>query len=235
MIATLKFLAGFVSNAATQSTRCVWNFVRFALLFPLGLSLALLSILQMCGGGKDQGKKTWSKAWGAIKLSLKCGCFAAIQAAAVASILSPLLRGAQACAEDIAPKGLFVPNQGPRTTAQVILGLNSWKKAERDEPAPTIKLTRPIKQQPIKQQEQPHKEAVPEPTKNKMKLLGNPKPKDKKKEKHEEEWNSLVDQYINAKTMREMDSARIKMAVRYPAKYAAALASVTRKKSKKAA
>jgi len=102
-MSVLKFLAGFLSNALTQSARCLWNTALFLTRLAVCLVCLFVSALQFAGGGSERSRKTFLVSLSALKLSLKCFATGVVQCVGVLTCASPLMRGAQACSEGITP------------------------------------------------------------------------------------------------------------------------------------
>lgn len=252
MITLMKFVAGLVSNALTQTVRCLWNLT--ACLARLGLSLlcAFMATLQFAGGGSSQSKKTLMFMASTLKMSVKCGLIGVLQGLGVLTCSSPLMRAAQACSEKIKPKGVLIPCGPERSLAQRILGLNSWEDQTVSESAPKDCDTKSAPTTTKDKADAPAEKVATESPVEEFKLkptlkikiessaalkrLNCPIENETPNQNAEADaWDSLVARYLQAKTIEEMDLARNEMALRHTRRYINALNEASRKKSRKEA
>lgn len=223
-----KFAAGFLANALTQTARLSANAIFCLLTAFVSITLLLLASLQIIGGGTKQGKETALQSWACAKNSFKSGSFALLQALGLATCASPLIRAAQACSEPISPSGVFVPGDGDRNALQRALGLNSWsvqEKKDSHEAKPRAETLRIVQ---VPELEAPKAEIATKKADSERK----PKPEIRKKQidtkketkkKCTKAWDSLVERYLGAKSVAEMDAIRAKMALEHPVEYIRAL------------
>lgn len=213
---SLKFVAGFLSNMACQTARGAANLVRFATLGTAAIARLLLAALQLMGGGGDRARESAALAWSMMKSSAKSGGRSALQLSAAISLVSPLLRAAQACSERMRPCGVYAPAGRDRNLWQDILGLNCWAQ----EPEPETK------QEPPRQTRRTPREA----TRRESYEMPLPKP-----QKDDRGWLDLASAYVRARTVSEMDEVRLKMAVRHPVLYKRALEAARKASRRRAA
>jgi hypothetical protein len=216
-MSVLKFLAGLLSNALTQSARCLWNTASFLARLAVCLLCLIVAALQFAGGGSERSGKTLRVALSALRLSLECGAIGIAQCAGVLTCASPLMRGAQACSEGIRPKGVFLPCGPNRTTMQAILGLNSWEEPSEAPPPREMKMVGAAKaRRPIKERAKPTRR---------------PEAADKKAEA----WEQVANRYLEARTLEDLDRIRNEMAVSHTARYLKALAAANKIRPRRAA
>lgn len=230
MIKPIKFLSGFVSNALTQAVRCLWNLVACLASMAFSLLCVFMAALQFAGGGRNQSKKTLLLMASAFKSSLKCGLVGVLQGIGVVTCASPLMRAAQACSEGIRPEGILIPCRPDRNLAQRILGLNSWEeqKTEKENPKkPEIRLVRPPANEAPTAEAKP--KTPPQPPKERPELK---KSRSTNQIAEAAAWESLVKQYLEASTIKEMNRIRNKMALEHTGNYLHALKAASRPKSR---
>lgn len=215
VLSTLKFVAGFSANLVCQLFRATFNLAS-CLAFAVGCLASLaLAALQSMGGGREAGFESLLRSLNFAKISAKAGLLSTVQAACVALLLSPMLRGAQACTESIRPRGLFVPSGAGRNLWQSAIGLNSWSPKD---------VTSPPPEKPSLPQTAP--DVVPIQS-------ANSRPAKSNKPKGDDEWDLIAAEYIKADSMKKMDAMRIKMATRYPSRYAQVLEQARKIKANK--
>jgi hypothetical protein len=210
-ISAIKFMAGFLSNLLCQTARAAANLVSFVLLACHSVVLFALAALQFAGGGRAQSFLSASAAWETALCSAKKGFASLLQALGVVTLLSPLIRGAQACSESMDIKGVIAPLAEDKSFWRDVFGMNSWAELHRDTPLPpppktTGKLPK-----------------VDEAKAKVSKVVQQKKPQKTKARKKSTEWRSLAEAYLNAHTLDEMNRIRTKMAMKFPAHYARAL------------
>jgi hypothetical protein len=219
----LKFAAGFLANALTQTARLSANALICLITAFVSITLLLLASLQILGGGTKQGKETARQSWACAKNSFKSGSFALLQALGLATCASPLIRAAQACSEPISPSGVFVPRDGDRNILQRALGLNSWPAQEKKDSPEAKPRAEPLRIAQTPEPEAPKAEIATKKADSKR----TPKPEIRKKQidkrKCTKAWESLVERYLGAKSVAEMDAIRAKMALEHPVEYIRAL------------
>lgn len=224
VFSALKFVAGFTSNLACQSARCIANLVCSALLALSSSTMFALALLQFVGGGRKQSAESASIAWKMIRSSIEAGVKSLMQAAGVVTLLSPLVRGAQACSESIAPKGFIAPAGSGRNFWQVVFGINSWEEA----PSVRKAIPTPAPSSQASKRKMVRVEPMPQ-----VVIADKPKPKKASKPRKASGWPVLAHAYLNAKTFKEMNRIRAKMALNFPAEYARALNEARRSKKTK--
>lgn len=213
LLSVIKFAAGLVSNALCQTIRFAANVVRASSLGAFSLVALLLAILQLIGGGKKQSVESACYAWRAAKASLTAAGIAILQALGVLTMLSPLARAAQACAEGVAPKGIIAPSAEDRNFWQGVFGMNSWTKPpESDNKITSKKLAAP-----------PKKTSPPVGAREKPKQK-----RQKKKRTDKPAWGGLAEAYLSSKSLSDMNKIRARMAVEFPIEYARALKEASR-------
>lgn len=202
-ISTVKFAAGLVANLLCQSARSAFNLFSCLVLFASCTVLFALAALQLSGGGDKKAAESAAKGYELAKRAILSGFNSALQALGVITLLSPLMRAAQACSEKIAPRGIICPVGKNRSFFQEALGINSWdQEDEAPKPQPkskptTIDAAKPKKAKPAKRQ---------------------------RNKSNEDGWERLVQEYLSADTLRKMDDILARMAVEHPSRYAFALA-----------
>lgn len=231
MIAPLKFVAGFSTNALIQSFRCLWNLLSCLVSLIFAATCLIAALLQWAGGGKDQAKRTLLASLAGLKGFLKLGPMCLLQGLALITFASPLMRAAQACSESARPNGVLTPRGIGRTPVQQMLGLNSW--ARDREPAPERKA-RAIPPKPKAKAPPPKPKAKTPPPKSNG-AQGKPTTKKPERDRSDPSWGLLVEQYLNARTMKEMNRIRNKMAAGHPRKYLHALSAAKKYGSRKRA
>lgn len=209
------FLAGFLGNLLCQAIRAALNLALSAVLIAVALPRLLLGSLMLLGGGWAKGASSCASAWETTKRSgsaLAVGC---VQGIGAATLVTPLLRGAQASSETFRMQGVYAPNAPDANGLQKIFGLNSWENApkkavpKREEVRPNlaeIKVetrTRSTDLNAINIKEVPRTKSTPRP-KASMELR---------------EWEGLARAYVESRTVSEADRVRLKMATRHPRLY----------------
>jgi len=128
MILPIKFAAGFLGNALTQTARLSANLVFCLVAALFSIALLLLASLQFIGGGTKQGKETARQSWACAKNSFKSGSFALLQADHPAHQGGPGLLGDHLPQRRLRPQGRPQerPPEGPRTQL-----MGSARKKER--------------------------------------------------------------------------------------------------------
>lgn len=234
MIASLKFASGFASNALTQMARCLWNLVVCVVQAALSLLYAALAAGQFAGGGAKQSRKTIRFMVASARLSLRCGMVCLAQGVGVLTCASPLMRASQACSEGISPRGVFLPCGSGRSRAQRILGLNSWEDDNESEAA-LIKVSRDPKAATggdRADSDQNKVEALAyETSPRRPKTAGpseNNRTKTTRKRDGRSSWESLVEQYLAARTIKDTDRIRNEMASDHTGKYLRALRAASK-------
>lgn len=213
LVQSLMFVSGFVSNLACQALRCAFNLVGFALMSLLGTMGTLVGLLRVAGGGGEKGSELCRSSWSRIKRAAGMFASATLQLLGVVSLVTPLLRAAQASSERLSVNGVYAPSSPNRGRWQGLFGLNSWEPLE---PAPS----RP-KKVAMAVAKPKTKGALPKPEQAWTK---NPRPNS-----HEEEWTLLAEMYLRCRTREEADRIRLKMATRHPRRYLAALNATERR------
>lgn len=197
-LSTVKFAAGFVANLLCQSMRSAFNLVAFAALSAYCVVAAALAALKLAGGGRRDASELGGKAWRAAKSAGRAGLASLLQAAGAATLVSPMIRAAQACSERMSPRGLISPAGKNLNFWQETFGINSW-----DDPP---------------EESKPARRAAAKPRTNVTIAAAS-----KKKESDEGAWERIVAEYLAARTAREMDGIRARMALGHPSRYAALL------------
>lgn len=213
------FLAGFLGNLLCQAIRAALNLALSVALIAVALPRLLLGSLMILGGGWAKGTASCASAWETTKRSgsaLAVGC---VQGIGAATLVTPLLRGAQASSETFGMQGVYAPNAPDANRLQRIFGLNAWETApkkavqKRKEGSPNlaeIKVdtrTRSTDLNAINFKEAPRTKSTPRPQKS-SELL---------------EWEGLARAYVESRTSPEADRVRLKMATRHPRLYLKAL------------
>lgn len=227
MIAPLKFLAGFLSNALTQSVRSMWNAASFLARLTTAIICFALSALQFAAGGSERSTKTFRLALSALKTSLKCGATALVQAIGVLTCASPLMRAGQACSEGISPKGILIPCGSDRNLMQRILGLNSWEEAPVEPPPREIK--------PVASKETTMIAPKEKPKKTSTNTQAKPEKKSKGTDDEAASWEGLANRYLEARSIDEADRIRNRMAAEHTTRYLKALAAARKPRPRRAA
>lgn len=220
LVQSLAFVSGFVSNLVCQTLRCVFNLAGFALLSLLGALGMIVGILRIAGGGGKKGSELCRSSWSKIRKAACMLASATLQFLGVASLVTPLLRAAQASSESFTLNGLYAPARPNRSQWQALFGLNSWKEPE-----------------PAKATSKPKKTATPSAKPRlveELPTIEQPAPKKRRPKPQEEEWATLADMYIRCRTQSEADRIRLKMATRHPRRYLAALNATERRGNFKA-
>lgn len=203
MYATTMFVAGFLGNLICQAARAMLNIVASVLAFALAATRLLLGSLMILGGGWRKGADLCASAWEAAKISgasLAVGC---VQGLGAATLVTPMLRGAQASSEKFSMQGVYAPNAPNRTKGQNVFGLNSWE-APPQEQKTEIELP-----------------AIKEEVKKKVRrtnVATATKPKRSSKE-----WEELAHKYLESRTSGDADRIRYMMATKHPLLYLKAL------------
>jgi hypothetical protein len=234
MIAALKFASGFASNALTQTARCLWNLVVCVVQAALSLLYAALAAGQFAGGGAKQSRKTIRFMVASARLSLRCGMVCLAQGAGVLTCASPLMRASQACSEGISPRGVFLPCGSGRSLAQRILGLNSWEDDNKSE-ATLVEVSHDPKAATENDRAaatQKKDDALADEANPRLTKIAAPSKHDHAKTTRKiddrSSWESLVEQYLAARTIKDTDRIRNKMASDHTRKYIRALRAASK-------
>lgn len=213
------FLAGFLGNLLCQAVRSALNLALSASLIAAALPRFLLGSLMLLGGGWAKGAASCARAWETTKRSgaaLAVGC---VQGVGAATLVTPLLRGAQASSETFRMQGVYAPNSPDANGLQRVFGLNAWETApkkavpKRKEARPNLaeikveNRTRSTDLNAIEAKEVPRTKSTPRP-KASTKLR---------------EWEGLARAYLESRTVSEADRVRLRMATRHPRLYLKAL------------
>lgn len=211
MISSLKFFAGFLSNLACQLVRSLCNFALSIVLLSASAVMLMLCILRAMGGGFSVAKSSALKAWSLVTLASARLGVGTLQALGCITMTSPAVRASQACMEEIWPKGIYAPNGKGRTKLQDIFGINAWHQEEnsksetnKEESEDSILTTL--------------KESKKQPNRTK-----NTRPKKKSQNISDRKWESLVEDYLKARSIEDADRVRTIMARNHPVEYLNAL------------
>lgn len=199
--APLKFAAGAVGNALSQTGRAVGNTAVGVAQGARGLGRTATGALQYLGGGAEKGKESLSKGGSDLYQAGGRLLRGVAQGAGVASFVTPALRGAQAASEPFfSMSGVYAPSSPNRTSLQDLAGLDSWEKPDAPKPA----------EEP-KDQKKPDETAVF--------LQGLEREQKKRDQDRADAWKNLVHQYRAAKTEKERKELRRKMRQLSPMRY----------------
>lgn len=207
----LMFVSGFVSNLACQILRALFNALGFIILVVFGLLGLTVGLLRLAGGGKEKGFALCSSSWITLRISARMALKAVAQAAGSLSMVTPLLRAAQASSEPFGMNGVYAPASPNRMPIQGLFGLNSWTVSSiKVVPSnTTVSENRPM---PVvgKKVENAPNIRIFEPARPK---------KSRSAVSSERDWEQLARKYLDARTRAEADRVRIEMAMRHPVKY----------------
>lgn len=218
------FIAGFLGNLLSQAARAALNFAVSTLEFALATMTLFVGVLMLLGGGREKGKASCYGAHKRIKKSARSLAVGLAQAAGAVTLVTPLLRGAQASSERFRMRGIYAPNSPNRTKVQSAFGLDAW------EPAPEAPRMKKVERGPdLSDLKVENKKAIPSLADirveergpiPRMKVVAAARPKLAAKNA---EWESLARAYLESRTSRDADRIRLKMATQHPLLYLKAL------------
>lgn len=215
MYALLMFPAGFLGNFVCQTTRSLGNISVSSIALASAATQMILGTLMVLGGGRNKGRAHCSRSWTKIKKSIKSLGVGAAQGVGAVTLVTPMLRGAQASSERFVMQGIYSPRAAGTTRFQSVFGLNSWEvEPPKAEPKKTAQKTKAVKPA------ETHRKTKSRPVDTKMTT------KAKRTNKNEPEWGVLVSQYLASRTASDIDRARRRMATKYPLLYLRALKAV---------
>jgi len=210
----LKFVAGATGNALSQTGRSVGNIVGGVAQGAYGLGQGALSAAQRASGGREEAGETCRRSGENLGSGLGKIATGLAQGLGVATVASPIMRGAQAVTEPVfSISGVYAPASGKRTRFQDIMGLDSWDKPKppsedkpeekpAQAPKPRARSSSRTKRDPaakfLKNLERHEKESADRDP-------SQPKPQP-------EEWQRLVGLYKAARTKEERDDIKRQMA-----------------------